>query len=119
MNIDKLFYKWMSLPFALSSMDGDYLDSYIFCNEKLMKASVNLIIEIDELLEEGKTKEEIKTLITECDFTTSIPDITGDEVEQFRYYALKALNIRYRIYEEKKEEEQGVQKKISEKHDFL
>lgn len=106
---ENTFYKLFSLPLELLGINDKFMDFYmffhIFSDEKLMGYSVSLIMEIDELLDKGYTKEEIIKIINECDFTTNDPELTKEEAEYLKIYSLRALNIRYKLYIEEKEKE--------------
>lgn len=97
-------YKLLALTMSLGQMNDIYSDYFMFSNEKLMGYSVSLVMEIDELLDKGYTKEEITKIIVECDFVTSDSELTKDEAEYLRNYSLRMLDIRYKLYLEEKEQ---------------
>ena len=87
----------------LSGLAGDYaLDFLMLDNEKMRGYSVSLVDEIDELLNNGNTKEEIATIIKENDFVAKDPELTKEEGEYLRDYCLKLLDIRYKLFIEEK-----------------
>lgn len=98
---EKDIYKLLAIMMSIG--DGTYSDYYMFSNDKLMGYSVNLIIEIDELLDMGYTEEEIGKIITKCDFMKNDFELTEEDGEYLRNYALKVLPIRYELYSEEKD----------------
>ena len=93
--------KLLAIPLALGMINGEYQDYYMFGNEKLMSYSVSLLIEVDELLESGYTKDEIITMIKESDFCEKDPNLTKEESEYLKSYSIRMLDVRYRLYMEK------------------
>lgn len=108
-------YKLLALPMLLGNINNTYSEYFMFSNEKLMGYSVSLIMEIDELLDNGFTKEEINTLIMECNFINNYPELTKEEGEYLRKYSLRMLDIRYRLYLEEREKIKRLKK---EKNDL-
>ena len=103
MNRD-LFAKFYALSSLLAGIAGDYAEEFIMLdNEKMRGYSISLVNEIDELLEQGKTQEEIVTIIKENDFVAKDPELTKDEGEYLRSYSLKLLDIRYQLFVEEKD----------------
>ena len=101
MNRD-IFAKFYAISSLLAGIAGDYAEEFLmFDNEKMRGYSVSLVNEIDELLKQGKTKEEVVTIIKENDFVAKDPELTKDEGEYLRNYSLKILNIRYQLFVEK------------------
>ena len=97
-------YRLLAFPLSIEGMMRAYNeDFFMFENEKLMSYSVSLVGEIDDLLNNGCSKEEIIELINESDFTTSDPELTKEEADYLKRYSLKILNIRYRLFLEDKE----------------
>ena len=87
----------------LSGLAGDYaLDFLMLDNQKMRGYSISLVDEIDELLNNGNTKEEIATIIKENDFVAKDPELTKEEGEYLRDYCLKLLDIRYKLFIEEK-----------------
>ena len=104
----------ISKTLALMAMLGNlsempYDEMMIMGDEKLMSYSISLVGEIDDLIEEGYTKEEITEIIMKNDFRINHPELTKEEAEVLRKDALRILNIRYRIHMEEKDE--GIIKK--------
>ena len=100
-----LFYKFIAIS-KLLAISNDYFDDFImFDNEKMMGYSVSLVGEIDELLNDGYTKEEISKIIQENDFTAKDPELTQEEGEFLKGYCLRLLDIRYKLYMETKNED--------------
>lgn len=103
MNRD-IFAKFYAISSLLAGIAGDYAEEFLmFDNEKMRGYSVSLVNEIDELLKQGKTKEEVVTIIKENDFVAKDPELTKDEGEYLRNYSLKILNIRYQLFVEEKD----------------
>ena len=96
------FYNFIAFSAALScsedSYNSFYDDMYFSMHENIMGYSFSLIEEIDELLENGLTKEEIESIIRENDFVAKDPELTKEEGEFLREYSLKMLNIRHKLY---------------------
>lgn len=107
----------LTVPIVLSTISNEYSDSYMLCNEKLMKYSVSLVMEIDELIHKGYTKEEIIMLIKESDFSAIDPELTKEESEYLKNSSIRILNIRYRYFMEEKnnQEIQSSTKKLNKK----
>ena len=109
-------YKLLALSMTLGKIGDVYNDYYIYSNEKLMGYSVSLVMEIDELLDNGYTKDEITDLIMGTDYTNIDPELTGEEGEYLRKYSLKMLDVRYRLYMEDKKNSKELKKgSISQK----
>ena len=103
MNRD-LFAKFYAISSLLAGIAGDYAEEFLMLdNEKMRGYSISLVNEIDELLEQGKTQEEIVTIIKENDFVAKDPELTKDEGEYLRSYSLKLLDIRYQLFVEEKD----------------
>ncbi|MBQ3307045.1 MAG: hypothetical protein IJG68_02505 [Bacilli bacterium] len=104
--IEEQKYKPLLLAIDLG-MFGDnyysYEDFYLFHNEKLLSYSISLISEIDHLIEQGISKDEIINIIMNCNFTEKDPRLTEGEGNYLKNYSLKLLNIRYEIYLERLE----------------
>ncbi len=95
--------KFYAISSLLSGIAGDYaLEFLMLDNEKMRGYSVSLVGEIDELLNNGKTKEEIMAIIKENDFVAKDPELTKDEGEYLRDYCLRLLDIRYKLFIEEK-----------------
>lgn len=97
-NIDKFLAMTMTMGNTYSS---SYTDDVCFFDYKLLGYSTRLACEIDDLLEEGYTKEEISTLIRKSDFTLNNPDLTEEEGEYLKERAFYLLEIRYKLFNEK------------------
>lgn len=100
--LDELIYKALGLPLSLANSCDEYNDFLILNSEKMMNYSVSLVIEIDELLEKGYHKEEIQEIIMECDFVKTDPELANEEAEYLKKYALRLLNIRYKLFTDEK-----------------
>ena len=96
-------YELLSMMMSIGN-GNTYTDYFMFSNEKLMGYSVSLIMEIDELLDKGYSKEDITIIIMECDFMKNDPELINEEAEYLRGYALRMLDIRYKLYLEEKEQ---------------
>lgn len=95
--------KFYTVSSLLSGLAGDYaLEFLMLDNEKMRGYSVSLVDEIDALLNNGNTKEEIVTIIKENDFVAKDPELTKEEGEYLRDYCLKLLDIRYKLFIEEK-----------------
>lgn len=88
-------YKLLALSMSLSSYDD-----FLLCDEKLMGYSVNLVIQINDLLDEGYTKEEIYKMIEETNFKERIDNLSDEEAIVLKNEAFRLLEIRYDIYVE-------------------
>ena len=95
--------KFYAISSLLAGIAGGYAEDFLMLdNEKMRGYSVSLVGEIDELLNNGKTKEEIMALIKENDFVAKDPELTKDEGEYLRSYCLRLLDIRYKLFIEEK-----------------
>ncbi len=101
--MNNIIYKFLSLSLALATTDETYMDMYMFTNEKLTNYSVSIIIEIDNLLNEGYTKEEITEMINKTNFADQDPELTKDEANLIKNDALRILDIRHKLYLEEKD----------------
>lgn len=113
----KNLYKLLSLVMGLGNLSNEelqYLDMPF--NEKLMSYSVTLVMEIDGLIEDGYSYDEIKNFIKTCDFKKNDKELTDEEEKYLRMDAYRILKIRYNIYEEEKEEQRVKEK--TKKHLF-
>ena len=100
------YHKVLSLMMSVSTMNGlsSYYDDLMFMyDEKLMGYSVSLVIEIDDLIDKGYNKEEIRDMINDSDFRKNDKELTEEEASYLKKEAYKLLNIRYNIYEEEKD----------------
>ena len=105
MNHNKEIFGAMSLIFGISGLaDRPYDELLIFADEKLMSASVSLVIEIDDLLDKGYTMPEITELIDKADFKEKL-EISEEDSEILRNHAYRLLGIRYNLYMEEKNKE--------------
>ena len=111
MSNNKEILQTMSLMFGLTAMPYD--EMLIFGDEKLMGASVNLVIEIDELLDGGHTVPEIKELIDKANFKEKL-EVTDDDAKILRNYAYRLLEIRYNLYMEEKNKEKARKRLFNE-----
>lgn len=94
--------KLLAIAMELGITSSAYDNYYMFSDEKLMNYSISLIMEIDELLDKGYTKDEIATIIKESDFCTSDLELTREEGEYLRSYSNRMLDIRCKLYNEEK-----------------
>lgn len=104
--VEDIIFKTLSLCAFLSQgqyMQEHYGDFYYTQDEKVMSYSISLISEIDQLLEEGLSKEEIREIIENCNFTEKDPNLTQEEGDYLKKYSLRLLNIRYELMNEKLE----------------
>ena len=107
----KNLYKLLSLIMGIGNLSNEelkYLDMPF--NEKLMSYSISLVVEIDDLIDEGYSYDEIKEFIRTCDFKKNDKDLTEEEENYLRMDAYRILKIRYNIYNEDKEEERVKEK---------
>ena len=103
MKDESKFYKLLSLITSFGSMnDNTYSDMLLFYDEKLMSYQVSLVMDIDELLDRGYSKEEIINIIISCNFMENDPELSEKEAEYLRKEALRLLDIRYKLYLEEK-----------------
>ena len=109
---EKDIYKLLAMTMSIGN-SNTYGDYYIFSNEKLMNYSVGLVLEIDELLNMGYGEDEINKMIMECDFMKKDFELTKEDVEYLRNYALRLLPIRYELY--LKEKDKKVKKHLFNK----
>ena len=93
-------YTLLTLPAVFGTMANSYTDYIMLSNDKVLDYSISLVIEIDELLEKGYSKEEIADLIMNCDFTIKDSELTKEDNEHLKIYALRTLDIRYELYNE-------------------
>ena len=98
--MNKSIYDLLSLS---ASVNNYYNDLMYIDNPKLLSLSVNLVIEIAELLENNYTYEDIIKLINESDFNKKDNNLTDEEVLFLKQDAIRILNIRYDIYNSNKE----------------
>ncbi len=114
MNNENAFYKLLALSTSLGSMNNSYGDLFMFSDEKLMPYSVSLVMEIDDLLEKGYSKEKVIDLIKGADFTLNDPELTKEEAEYLKNYSLRMLEVRYKLYTEEKNKakEKGIAKSL-------
>ncbi len=103
MDNKKEIYKLLATMMSIGNVNT-YTDYYMFSDEKLMGYSVSLIMEIDDLLDSGYSREEIFKIIMECDFMANDSELTKEEAEYLRSYALRMLDVRYELYLEEKEQ---------------
>ena len=80
-------------------------NTFMESNEKVMGHIFVLTSEINELLEQGYSKEEIQDLIINCNYKQKDESLTDEECKYLKNEALKILDIRYRIYLENKDNE--------------
>lgn len=92
---ENIISKLLAISMALGITSGKYNDYYLFGNERLMDYSISLIIEIDELLDKGYTKDEIATIIKGCNFCNIDSELTKEEGKYLKSYSIKMLDIRY------------------------
>ena len=71
---------------------------------KKSKSSTVSKISISELLNDGYTKEEIISFINQTDFTKQHPELTEEENDYLKNFALDILDIRYNLYLEHKDD---------------
>lgn len=98
----KQFYRFYAISKLLASSDDLFDDSLKF-DDKMMRYSVSLAEEIDELLDKGYTKGEIATRIRDNDFTAKDSSLTKEEGEYLRAYCLRLLDVRYKLFMEAKD----------------
>ncbi len=110
--VEDTIYKLLALSMTLGKIGDVYNDYYIYSNEKLMGYSVSLVMEIDELLDNGYTKYEITNLIMGTDYTNIDPELTREDGEYLRKYSLKMLDVRYRLYMEEKQSKESSKEKV-------
>ncbi len=99
---EESIYKLLSSTMLLGNPNNLFNDYYMLNSEKLIGHSVSIVMEIDELLNKGYTKEEITSLIMRCNYTIIDQDLTEEEGECLRNYSLRMLDIRYKLYFEEK-----------------
>ena len=106
MNKD-LISRTLALMMTLNVMnDSEYANLMtMYYSEKLMGYHVSLVIEIDDLLDEGYAYDEIKEFIKTCDFKKNDPELTEQEAEYLRMEAYRLLDIRYKLYMDEKKQE--------------
>ena len=99
-----LFYKFLAIS-KLLAISNDYFDDFLmFGYEKIIGYYVSLVEEIDKLLNDGYTKEEIISFINQTDFTKQHPELTEEENDYLKNFALDIFDIRYNIYLEHKDD---------------
>lgn len=99
---EESIYKLLLPTMLLGNPNNLFGDYYMLNSEKLIGYSVSVVMEIDELLDKGYSKEEITSLIMRCDYTVRDQNLTKEEGECLRKYSLKMLDIRYKLYLEEK-----------------
>ena len=106
MNNKKEIYQLLSLMMGIGGMNNNYNNDFlIFGDEKLLNYSVSLVLEIDDLLEQGYTKEEITELINKSNFCEKDSELSSEEGVILKEYAYHILDIRYELFMESKKEE--------------
>ncbi len=94
--------KFLAITMSIGASYGtSYTDDFCFFNDKLLGYSVGLVCEIDDLLEEGYTKDEIHSFIMESDFALNNPELTSEECGYLKNRALELLEIRWELFTEK------------------
>ena len=93
----------LSLLMSIGNVDDTTYSHFMMFDEKLMGYSVSLVIEIDDLLYNGRTKNEIIDIINDCDFQANNPELTIEEALYLKHEALRLLDIRYELYNENKD----------------
>ena len=78
----------LSINGGNTSMSNDQYDKHLF----------DIAMGIDDLIEAGYTKEEIKDVIMKTDFTSKCPTLTKEEVKSLRIEALEILESKYESY---------------------
>ena len=101
----KEIYKLLSLSMSLGVTNSSYGDPFLLGNERLMSYSISLMMEIDELLEKGHSKEEIAELIVTSKFRDSDPTLSGEEESYLKTYSLGILDIREELYLHRNDED--------------
>ena len=96
--------KLVFLMNALSLINGNYDDFLITGDDKLLGYSMELLLEIQELIEEGYTKDEIRGMIIQTNFRKNDNNISEWEEEMLKKDALFILDIRYEIWLKNKHE---------------
>ena len=96
---EKGISRLLAMPMTLGAV-SEYVDYYLCSDEKLLNYSVSLVIEIDELLDKGYTKDEITDMIKKCDFCEKDQELTEEDGEYLRRHSIKMLDIRYDLHEE-------------------
>ena len=110
--VDDTIFKALSLSMSLSTLlEDDFYDFFYLQNEKIMSYSVSLVSEIDQLLEDGLSKEESKDIILNCKVTEKDSNLTEEEGEYLQKYSLKLLNIRDNLYQEEQKKKTVIVKK--------
>lgn len=96
----------LSLMMGIGGMNNNpYNDFLIFGDVKLLNYSVSLVLEIDDLLEQGYTKEEITELINKSNFCEKDLELSSEEGVILKKHAYHILDIRYHLFMESKKEE--------------
>ena len=91
---DKNFYNMMGFAMTLSIANGKTIRD----SEEYDRCIFSIAMGIDDLIEAGYTKEEIKDLIMETDPTTKYPTLTKEDVKSLRIEALEILDSKYDQY---------------------
>lgn len=99
---DNSISKLLALTMTLGISNCMHDNFYLISEEKFMNYSVSLIMEIDDLLDMGYTKDEIVKIIKECDFCAKDAELTKEDGEYLRSYCIRMLDIRFNLYIEEK-----------------
>ena len=106
MNNKKVIFQLVSLMMGIGGMNNNpYNDFLIFGDKKLLNYSVSLVLEIDDLLEQGYTKEEITELINKSNSCEKDSELSSEEGVILKEHAYHILEIRYHLFMEIKKEE--------------
>ena len=79
-----------------TAMGGN--DDFLYLDDKMMRYSVSLVMEIDDLLDKGYKYEDIAKLIENCDFKNLDSDLDEEEIMFLRNHTFRLLDIRYELY---------------------
>lgn len=94
--------KILNMLLGISGIYGYEFAYYdMLYNEKLLNYSVKLLLEIEELLDKGYSKEEVMNLIIESDFKKN-NEINKEEEKLLKADAIRILDTRIKVRKKRK-----------------
>ena len=94
--------KILNMLLGISGIYGyEFVYSDMLYNEKLLNYSVKLLLEIEELLDKGYSKEEVMNLIIESDFKKN-NEINKEEEKLLKEDAVRILDTRIKVRKKRK-----------------
>lgn len=94
--------KILNMLLGISGIYGyEFVYSDMLYNDKLLNYSVKLLLEIEELLDKGYSKEEVINLIIESDFKKN-NEINKEEEKLLKEDAVRILDTRIKVRKKRK-----------------